>query len=228
MNPTFDPFDPMAQRPPGFVPSNDPSLFGTGGGGTGGGGTGGTGTGGTGTGGTGTGGAGGSPPSAANAPKGAAPPPTYAQQYAKYYQGGNIGQSQNFAKASQPGWHPEGQPENTYNQTYDQWRADMAQRYPWMENTSVVWGGGPGGYLPVDYQYQNADYYSGPGIYGPRQQAHNGRWFSPITYRAPWEDLYASERWTQNFDPQGAGFIDTSGGNPDKTYPGQGTLGGQY
>ena len=75
-----------------------------------------------------------------------------------------------------------------------------------MSDTSITWGGGPNGYLPLNYQPQSREYYSGPGVYGPAQQTANGRWYSPMVQRAPWEDAYARDTWTQNYDPSKPGY----------------------
>jgi hypothetical protein len=72
--------------------------------------------------------------------------------------------------------------------------------YDWMADTSVQWGGGPGGYLPIGYQAQNYDYY---------RNTNN---------LAPWEQRYAADTWTQNYDPSQPGYFDTRRLANDPTY----------
>jgi hypothetical protein len=108
---------------------------------------------------------------------------------------GNLGGSDpHLAKFSDPAWHPPGEPGSTAAQgvSYDDWRASMAQENPWMADTSVIWGGGSGGYLPIDYQAQNYRYY---------QNTPN---------LAPWEQKYMQDTWTQNYDRNQPGFVNTN------------------
>lgn len=100
-------------------------------------------------------------------------------QYSQYYGGGNIGQSAPGSRS------PTGNPANI--------PADAAD-YPWMQDQSIQWGGGPYGYLPIGYQPQNYDYYS-QGNYGG--------------HLAPWEYKYWQDTWTQNYDPNQPGYINT-------------------
>lgn len=116
--------------------------------------------------------------------------------WSRYNQGGNLGNSNPaLAKYSDPAWTPPGEQESFSGRgvTYNDWRAQMAQENPWMSDTNVVWGGGSQGYLPIDYQAQNYNYY---------QNAQN---------LAPWEQRYMQDTWTQNFDPNSpsGGYINT-------------------
>ena len=89
--------------------------------------------------------------------------------------------------------------------------------YPWTQDTSVQWGGGPGGYLPIGYQPQSFGYYAqadqgGNVAQGPYSvQGANGRWRPVGGYAqmAPWEQRYARDTWTQNYDPNQPGYINT-------------------
>ena len=132
----------------------------------------------------------------------------------RYYMGGNLGQSAPGSKS------PTGNPVDPKSQfgfqgDYNQWRGAMAQENPWMEDTSVQWGGGPSGYLPIGYQAQPYSHYQasagGNVAQGPWAQAANGRWRPSGGYAqlAPWEQKYAQDTWTQNYDPQQPGYINT-------------------
>ena len=61
--------------------------------------------------------------------------------YSRYAMGGNIG---NSAAGAQGRYQP----------------VDSVGDYPWMQDQNIQWGGGPFGYLPINYQPQAADYYS--------------------------------------------------------------------
>ena len=134
----------------------------------------------------------------------------------RYYGGGNIGQSAPGSKS------PTGNPVDPkglfgFQGTYDQWRAEQAKENPWMEDTSIQWGGGPSGYLPIGYQAQPLSYYQqadagGNVAQGPfTQQGAHGRWRPSGGYAqmAPWEQRYAADTWTQNFAPGEPGYINT-------------------
>jgi hypothetical protein len=185
MNPAFDPFDPMADRVP-----QRPATAGGGG--------------------------------VANqiaqgsqerlgqsaatnlgSPSVARPAPTAGN----YFAGGNVGQSAPGAKS------PTGNPA--------QYPADFnAAEYPWMADQSIQWGGGPFGYLPIGYQPKSYDYYSQhmTQLARPRQGAQNRAGIplqNPGAYAplAPWEQRYFQDTWTQNYDPNAPGYIDT--GHPE-------------
>jgi hypothetical protein len=103
--------------------------------------------------------------------------------WSRYNQGGNLGMSAPGSRS------PTGNPAFT--------SADPNYEYkPWMADTSVQWGGGPHGYLPIGYQGQDFSYY---------QNAQN---------LAPWEQQYMQDTWTQNFDPNSptGGYINTRHG----------------
>jgi hypothetical protein len=72
--------------------------------------------------------------------------------------------------------------------------------YDWMTDTRVQWGGGPGGYLPIGYQPQNYNYYAN------------------TQNLAPWEQRYFADTWTQNYDPNQPGYVDTQRLANDPTY----------
>lgn len=166
------------------------------------------------------------------------PPPEndpYAQ-YSQYYQGGNIGNSAMSDRYADPAWHPPGQPESSSasGQTYEQWRQEMAQRYPWMNDTNIVWGGGPEGYLPINYQAQDLDYYRQATAGGnvntsPWVQKDIGggrmRWVpsGPTSQMAPWELAYMKDTWTQNYDPNAPGYFNTRSPGATQPTPGSGT-----
>jgi hypothetical protein len=95
----------------------------------------------------------------------------------RYLQGGNIGQSAPGSR-SPTGAMP----------------VDNVSDYPWMQDTSTQWGGGPFGYLPIGYQPQAYNYYS--------QNMPGG-------HLAPWEEKYFQDTWTQNFDKDQPGFVNT-------------------
>jgi hypothetical protein len=124
-----------------------------------------------------------------------------------YFAGGNIGQSATGAKS------PTGNPA--------QYPADFnANEYPWMADQSIQWGGGPFGYLPIGYQPKSYDYYSQhmTQLARPRQGAQNRAGIplqDPGAYAplAPWEQRYFQDTWTQNYDPNQPGYIDT--GHPE-------------
>jgi hypothetical protein len=97
----------------------------------------------------------------------------------RYFGSGNIGQSQ--AGSTGPF-------------RYNPVPTDNNNDYPWMQDQSIQWGGGPHGYLPLDYQPQNFDYYA-QGNYG--------------SHLAPWEYKYWKDTWTQNYDPNAPGFANT-------------------
>jgi hypothetical protein len=97
----------------------------------------------------------------------------------RYAQGGNLGTSRDSNRT------PTGNLA-TYPAEFN------AAEYPWMSDTSVNWGGGPFGYLPIGYQAQNADYY--------QQNMQN---------LAPWEQKYYTDTFTQNYDPNAPGYINT-------------------
>ena len=69
---------------------------------------------------------------------------------------------------------------------------DSVGDYPWMTDTSTQWGGGPFGYLPINYQPQAYSYY---------QNTQN---------LAPWEQKYMQDTWTQNYDRNQPGFVNTN------------------
>ena len=103
--------------------------------------------------------------------------------WSKYAMGGNLGNSQAGARGH-----------------YEPVAADPTGYHPWMADTSIQWGGGPGGYLPIDYQPQSYAYYqSGAQL-------------------APWEGQYAKDTWTQNFDKNAPGFVNTQRGSRDPDY----------
>src|SRR4030095_1880868 len=87
-----------------------------------------------------------------------------------------------------------------------------AAEYPWMSDTSIQWGGGPHGYLPIGYQAQPFAYYASGGG-GPSHLQSNGRWSPQSTPNqlAPWEYKYFQDTWTQNYDPNEPGYINTRG-----------------
>ena len=69
---------------------------------------------------------------------------------------------------------------------------DSVGDYPWMTDTSTQWGGGPFGYLPINYQPQAYSYY---------QNTQN---------LAPWEQKYMQDTWTQNYDRNQPEFVNTN------------------
>jgi hypothetical protein len=79
-----------------------------------------------------------------------------------------------------------------------------------MSDTSIQWGGGPHGYLPIGYQAQPFAYYASGGG-GPSHLQSNGRWSPQSTPNqlAPWEYKYMQDTWTQNFNPNEPGYINT-------------------
>ena len=93
--------------------------------------------------------------------------------WSRYNAGGNMG---NSAMGAQGNYRP----------------VDAVGDYPWMTDQSTQWGGGPFGYLPINYQPQNFGYYNQPGV----------------NY-APWETKYATDTFTQNYAPQQPGYINT-------------------
>jgi len=114
-------------------------------------------------------------PSPAPAPTGNWTPPS---QYSRYFGGGNIGQSAPGSRST-TGAMP----------------VDNVGEYPWMQDQSIQWGGGPFGYLPIGYVPQNFDYYS-QGNYGG--------------HLAPWEYKYMQDTFTQNYNPNDPGYINTA------------------
>ena len=94
--------------------------------------------------------------------------------WSRYNAGGNMG---NSAMGAQGNYRP----------------VDAVGDYPWMTDQSTQWGGGPFGYLPINYQPQAFSYYNQPGV----------------NY-APWETKYANDTWTQNYNRDDPGFINTN------------------
>jgi len=94
--------------------------------------------------------------------------------WSRYNMGGNMG---NSAMGAQGNYRP----------------VDSVGDYPWMTDKSTQWGGGPFGYLPINYQPQAFSYYNQPGV----------------NY-APWETKYANDTWTQNYNRDDPGFINTN------------------
>jgi len=101
--------------------------------------------------------------------------------WSRYNAGGNMG---NSAMGAQGNYRP----------------VDAIGDYPWMTDKSTQWGGGPFGYLPINYVAQPFSYYNQAGV----------------NY-APWETKYANDTWTQNYNRDDPGFINTQRGsrNPD-------------
>ena len=97
----------------------------------------------------------------------------------RYAQGGNLGTSRTSDRT------PTGNLA-TYPGGFN------AAEYPWMSDTSVNWGGGPFGYLPIGYQAQDYRYYQ-----------------NNMQNLAPWEQKYFNDTWTQNYDKDQPGFINT-------------------
>jgi hypothetical protein len=108
--------------------------------------------------------------------------------YSRYAMGGNIGNSAPGSR-SPTGAMP----------------VDHAGDYPWMSDSSIQWGGGPYGYLPIGYQPQSFNYYSQNDLGG---------------HLAPWEYKYWKDTWTQNLDKDQPGFVNTQRGSRDPNYYG--------
>ena len=162
------------------------------------------------------------------------PSPDPAQQYANQ---GNIGNSAPLADttgrgvwsdAQNPyykyGLDPSGTASNYELGNYESWRQYMSREFPWMEDKSIQWGGGTGsqGWLPAGYVPQSPEYYQS--AYGGKvggtsvQDPRTGRWMVVGGHElAPWEYKYAQENWTQNYDPNQPGYINTR--SPGGTLP---------
>ncbi len=102
--------------------------------------------------------------------------------YSRYAMGGNIGNSLAGAKGN---YQP----------------VDSVGDYAWMQDPSIQWGGGPFGYLPINYQPQSYDYYS-----------------TNMNQLAPWEYKYFNDTFTQNYDPSQPGYVDTQRAANDPNY----------
>jgi len=123
--------------------------------------------------------------------------------WSRYTNFGGIGNSNPaLAQFSDPAWHPAAQPgaNAAQGQTYDQWRQEMAATHPWMNDTSVMWGGGSQGYLPINYQ------------------PHDIRYYMNTPNLAPWEGAYFGDTWTQNIQPDKPGYWDPQRVQNDPSY----------